>query len=350
MQELLQIVDIYKDYEGQSLLRGIDLVIHQGEILCLLGPSGSGKSTLLRIIAGLETASKGQVLWQGKSIDQVPVHQRNFGLMFQDYALFPHLNVYSNVAFGLRMRRKPEDFISRRVRQVLDLVGLASLKNRQVADLSGGEQQRVALARALAPEPRLLMLDEPLGALDRMLKDELSHELRTLLHQLEIPAVYVTHDQQEAFNVADRLAILHQGRIQQQGTAEEILGCPRSLWLAEFMGLNNHLEGTVTTIKPLQVATSQGLFGCVPAAGEFEKGQKVVLVLKSDHSRIATGHLRKNVVTGKVMDEVFQTDGFHTQLEAGLPRPITFFSSHPHKNGSQLQIFFPPESVLCYAE
>lgn len=350
MKELLTIRGIFKQFEGKDLLRGIDLTIHQGEIVCLLGPSGSGKSTLLRIIAGLEKAERGVVLWQGKSIETIPVHLRNFGLMFQDYALFPHLNVFSNVAFGLRMRKFSEDKISHRVTRVLKLVGLSSFKDRSVTDLSGGEQQRVALARALAPQPLLLMLDEPLGALDRKLKDDLSKELRVLLHELKIPSIYVTHDQQEAFNVSDRLAILHDGRILQEGTAEQVLSYPRSLWLAGFLGLNNQLTGRVKKISPLQVETSQGIFECHWADHPMRSGQTVVLVLKSDHSRLAGSGLRKNFVIGSVVDEVFQADGFHSQLVTPAGQTITYFSNRHHEINSILKIYYPPDSVLCYAK
>lgn len=350
MQELLTVSGIFKQFEGRNLLCGIDLSIHEGEIVCLLGPSGSGKSTLLRIIAGLENPEKGKILWNGESIENVPVHLRNFGLMFQDYALFPHLDVFSNVAFGLRMRKVNKVQVTKRVRQVLHLVGLSSFKNRKVTDLSGGEQQRVALARALAPQPRLLMLDEPLGALDRKLKDDLSKELRSLLHQLAIPAIYVTHDQQEAFNVADRLAILHEGKIAQEGTAEQILSRPRSLWLAGFFGLSNQLNGVVKKISPLLVETSQGIFECGWFDQQMKTGSKVVIVLKPNHSAPAQKGLQKNVIQGIVSDEVFQVDGFHTQLAIAKDKSITFFSRQHHEIGSMLKIHYPPDSVLCYAK
>jgi len=350
MQELLTLKNVTKQYEGRELLCGIDLSVQQGEILCLLGPSGSGKSTLLRIIAGLEKAEKGKIFWWGESIDEVPVHLRNFGLMFQDYALFPHLNVYSNIAFGLRMRKVPEDKIARRVKQVLDLVGLSSFKNRQVTDLSGGEQQRIALARALAPQPRLLMLDEPLGALDRKLKDELSKELRALLHQLSIPSIYVTHDQQEAFNVADRLAILHAGKIIQQGAAEEVISFPQSAWLADFLGLTNQLEGIVKKSSPLQVETPQGIFMCGWSSRPLNEGQTTLLVFKPDHSKLTRSSLPTNVVTGRVRDRVFQADGFHFQLDIGKNQFFTFYSRHYQAIGKSLKIYYPPDSVLAYAK
>lgn len=350
MQELLTIKSIYKEYEGRNLLCGVDLSVHEGEILCLLGSSGSGKSTLLRIIAGLEKAEKGQILWQKEPIDQIPVHLRNFGLMFQDYALFPHLDVFSNIAFGLRMRAMAEDKIASRVRQVLRLVGMSSFESRRVSDLSGGEQQRIALARALAPEPRLMMLDEPLGALDKKMKDELSRELRSLLHQLRIPSIYVTHDQQEAFNIADRLAILHEGLIHQQGSAQDILAFPRSLWLAKFLGLDNQLQGVVQKTSPLQVMTSHGLFYCHLSGQSLVNGQKVVLVLKPDHSRPIKGDINHNVVTGRVTDVTFQSDGFHIQVATGENQFISFFSRQQQKIGANIKIHYPVNSVLCYAK
>ena len=350
MQELLSIKSIYKEYEGKNLLCGVDLSVHEGEILCLLGASGSGKSTLLRIIAGLEKAEQGQILWRKEPIDEIPVHLRNFGLMFQDYALFPHLDVFSNIAFGLRMRAMTEEKIASRVKQVLSLVGMSSFKSRRVSDLSGGEQQRIALARALAPEPRLMMLDEPLGALDKKMKDELSKELRTLLHQLRIPSIYVTHDQQEAFNIADRLAILYEGLIHQQGSAREILAFPRSLWLAGFLGLDNQLQGAVQKTSPSQVMTSHGLFHCQKSDLPLVKGQKVVLVLKPDHSKPIKGDINHNVVTGRVTDVTFQSDGFHIQVATGENQFISFFSRQQQKIGAIIKIHYPVDSVLCYAK
>ncbi|HPX66060.1 MAG TPA: ABC transporter ATP-binding protein, partial [Anaerolineaceae bacterium] len=206
---MLSIRDIYKTYEGAPLLNGLSFDLAQGEIIALLGTSGSGKSTLLRIIAGLEKAESGAVYWDGVDLAQTPAHQRGFGLMFQDYALFPHRNVYENIVFGLRMQKRPEAEIEKIVGERLKSIRMESFAKRPVTELSGGEQQRVALARALAPDPRLLMLDEPLGALDRGLREELTKELRQTLRDSHKPVIYVTHDRQEAFGLADRLLILH---------------------------------------------------------------------------------------------------------------------------------------------
>ena len=192
---MLQLIDLFKAYEDKPLLSGISFSLDKGETICLLGPSGSGKSTLLRMIAGLESPDSGQILWDGKNLDLAPPHLRDFGLVFQDYALFPHIDVFSNIAFGLKMQNWSKPEIEKRANEMLDLVNLKSFKHRKVTDLSGGEQQRVALARALAPRPRLLMFDEPLGALDQALKEDLLNELRTILRRMDIPVIYVTHDQ-----------------------------------------------------------------------------------------------------------------------------------------------------------
>src|SRR5512144_505172 len=231
---MLEVRDIHKTYEAQPLLEGVSFTVSPAETVCLLGPSGSGKSTLLRIIAGLEAPESGQVIWDGKDLASTPAHLRDFGLVFQDYALFPHLTVAENVAFGLKMRALPRDQIASRVNETLEIVNLQPLASRQVTDLSGGEQQRVALARALAPRPRLLMFDEPLGALDRTLREDLLKELRTILRQTNIPAIYVTHDQEEAFALADRVLILHDGFILREGTPADVWANPETAFVAKF--------------------------------------------------------------------------------------------------------------------
>src|SRR5512135_216069 len=229
---MLDVVSITKSYEGKPLLRGISFTVGQDETVCLLGPSGSGKSTLLLIIAGLETPESGEVRWDGQNLASVPAHLRDFGLVFQDYALFPHLDVFDNIAFGLRMKHGSEDEVQARVHEVLDLVNLPGFEKRRVTELSGGEQQRVALARALAPRPRLLMFDEPLGALDRALREELLGQLRRILRETGLPALYVTHDQDEAFRIGDRLLLLHEGQIIREGSVPQVWADPRSAWVA----------------------------------------------------------------------------------------------------------------------
>ena len=218
---MLELRNLYKTYEGRPLLTDISFNVDTGETVCLLGGSGSGKSTLLRMIAGLEGQKSGEILFNGMDLVSTPPHLRDFGLVFQDYALFPHLDVNDNVAFGLKMRRIGQNEIAERVANSLELVNLKGFERRKVTDLSGGEQQRVALARALAIRPRLLMFDEPLGSLDKKLKDGLLTELRTILHETQIPAIYVTHDQEEAFSVADRILILYDGHIIREGTPAE---------------------------------------------------------------------------------------------------------------------------------
>ncbi len=239
---LLFVENIYKSFDNQPVLRGITFGVSQGAIVALLGPSGSGKSTLLRCIAGLEQPDRGAIWFDGQRIDTVPPHARGFGLMFQQYALFPHRTVAENVAFGLRMQGWPRDRIQQRVAEMLALVGLEGYESRDVLDLSGGEQQRVALARSLAPQPRLLMLDEPLGALDRALRDRLLDEVRGILKHVGVTALYVTHDQQEAFAVGDWLVLLHEGRIVQQGMPEMVYRRPETPFAAQFFGIENMLQ------------------------------------------------------------------------------------------------------------
>ena len=235
---MLRVAGLTVAYDGFTAVDAVDLEVADGEIVCILGPSGSGKSSLLRAVAGLEPDVRGAVSWDGDDLTRVQPHRRGFGLMFQDHALFPPRDVQGNVAFGLRMQRLPRPQIDARTADALALVGLADFERRRIRELSGGEQQRVALARALAAEPRLLMLDEPLGALDRALRERLVAELRALFVRLELTTLFVTHDHDEAFALADRLVVMHAGRIEQVGTPAEVWQRPANPFVARFLGWN----------------------------------------------------------------------------------------------------------------
>lgn len=258
---ILSINNISKSFGRTHALDRMSFDVDAGEIVALLGPSGCGKSTLLAIIAGLDAPDQGEVQWSGISILATPPHLREFGLMFQDFALFPHLNVYANIAFGLKMAHLAPPLIDQRVQEMLNTVGMPDVSTRDVNTLSGGEQQRVALARALAPHPRLLMLDEPLGSLDRNLRERLVAELQAILRQMHQTAIYVTHDQEEAFAIADRIILMNLGRIEQIGSPQEIYHDPANLFVARFLEMTNILPATVRRDNGLlQAITTMGNF------------------------------------------------------------------------------------------
>lgn len=229
---------VNKSYGDESLmLKNIDLTLARGTKLSVLGPSGCGKTSLLRIIAGLEPVDSGRILFNGRSLPEIPSHRRNFGYMFQDFALFPHMDVFGNVAFGLKMKKRPKPEIRARVDEMLALTGLDGYGNRSIYELSGGERQRVALARTLAPSPELLMLDEPLSALDRVLRQRLLADLTEIISGLNITTIFVTHDHEEAFSAGSTVMVMQRGEIVQQGTAEELIQRPSTPWVAEFLSL-----------------------------------------------------------------------------------------------------------------
>jgi thiamine transport system ATP-binding protein len=254
---MLSIENVSLRYEQVVALSGVSLDIHDGEVVAVLGASGSGKTSILRVVAGLERADTGRVLLDGVDLTPVPPHRRGIGLVFQEHVLFRHLDVAGNVAFGLRMRGDRTEAIERRVGELLDLVGLAGYENREVTTLSGGEQQRIALARALAPEPRVLLLDEPLGSLDRPLRERLLEDLATVFDKLRVTAIYVTHDQAEAFALGDRVAVMGSGRIEQVEAPDELWARPVSESVARFLGSGNVRDGAI--VRPEAVAVQRAL-------------------------------------------------------------------------------------------
>jgi ABC-type Fe3+/spermidine/putrescine transport system ATPase subunit len=284
---LLHVSHLSKAFDGKPTLDDVSFEVAAGEILCLLGPSGCGKTTLLRIIAGLETADSGTITCDGQDVQSIPVHQRHFGLMFQDFALFPHKNVWDNVIFGLRMQHLSDQQSQQLGTEALDLVGLQGFAPRNVHQLSGGERQRVALARSLAPKPKLLMLDEPLGALDRQLREELMIELRRILKAAHLTAIYVTHDQAEAFAVADRVAVLNAGRIEQIAAPAAVYTQPASEFVARFLGMPNVITGTVLSVAA-QVAVINTPIGLLHITTDrsLTPDQPVTLLIRSDAATI----------------------------------------------------------------
>ena len=334
---MLEVRNLFKSYDGKPLLKDISFQVGVGKTVCLLGASGSGKSTLLKIVAGLESPDSGSVLFDGHDLANTPPHLRDFGLVFQDYALFPHLDVYDNVAFGLKMRRMNQDEIAQRVANSLEMVNLTEFEKRQVTDLSGGEQQRIALARALAPRPRLLMFDEPLGALDRTLREDLLNELRKILHQTQIPAIYVTHDQEEAFAIADRLLILHDGIIVREGHPADVWSNPGSAFVARFLGLGNVMEGKAIGNKKVETAFGTFRIDCVHTHQKGDKVHVLVRPLTRVERSEPLGEGRRNAVNliqGIVTDILFQQERFKVTLDHGL----YFYLSESPKIGEKIAV------------
>jgi ABC-type Fe3+/spermidine/putrescine transport system ATPase subunit len=354
---LLEVVSVSKSFAGTPVLRDVSFCVDEAEVVCLLGPSGCGKTTLLRIVAGLELADAGQVTFDGKALDDVPVHRRGFGLMFQDYALFPHQNVMANVAFGLRVQGLSRRQIEARVADMLALVGLQGYEQRRVYDLSGGEQQRIALARSLAPGPRLLMLDEPLGSLDRALREELMNELRSILKQVGVTTIYVTHDQQEAFALADRVLIMKAGQIVQEGTPQAVYRHPASLWVAHFLGLTNLIAGRLAGVNPPQVDTPLGLL-TVAEAGQAAIGQEVTLLIRPEAANLlqkpAPADRESSVLSGTVRERSFRGGHFRVVVHHAAGIDLTFDlvpgADALPKAGDPIRLILNPQAISLLAE
>ena len=285
-KKLIQFKNIVKSYEdGKVVLKGIDLDIYENEFVTLLGPSGCGKTTLLRILGGFLQADQGEVLFDGQEISKLPPYKREINTVFQKYALFPHMNVYDNIAFGLKLKKEPKDIIEQKVKRMLKLVNLEEFADRSVTAMSGGQQQRIAIARALVNEPSVLLLDEPLGALDLKLRKEMQIELKHLQRELGITFIYVTHDQEEALTISDRIAIMNKGNIEQLGTAEEIYDTPKTKFAANFIGETNILTGFI--ISQDSDKTTVNLHNQILTVYDTEKkykdGQKICACVRPEN-------------------------------------------------------------------
>jgi ABC-type Fe3+/spermidine/putrescine transport system ATPase subunit len=301
---MLTLQNISVTLEDNPVLHNINLRVEDGEIFCLLGPSGCGKTTLLRVVAGLEEADEGVIRYDGEPINHLPANRRGFGLMFQSYALFPHMNVADNIMFGLKMRKYSREEAEARMREVLDIVELEGFEKRSVNKLSGGQQQRVALARSLAPNPRLLMLDEPLGSLDVGLSRQLLIELRQIIKRVGLTAIYVTHNQQEAFSIGDRVGVMNAGRIEQIGTARTLYTNPNTVFTAKFLGLTN--------IVPV-VDRTNGLVHTPVGNFHVERPASAVLI-HPDGVHLADPDT-PGALVGRLLERSFQGNTYRAQAE-----------------------------------
>ncbi len=306
MKKLIQFINIVKDFDGQIVLKGINLDIYENEFVTLLGPSGCGKTTLLRILGGFLEQNEGQVIFDNEEISKLPPYKRELNTVFQKYALFPHMNIYENIAFGLKIKKMSEDVIRQKVMTMLKLVNLEGYENRRIDQLSGGQQQRIAIARALVNEPKVLLLDEPLGALDLKLRKEMQIELKRIQQEVGITFIYVTHDQEEALTMSDKIVVMKEGEIQQVGSATDIYNEPENEYVANFIGDSNIIEGTM--LEDYKVEFDGKQFDCVDFG--FKKEETIDIVIRPEDIDIVTKN--KGKLNGKVKSVLFK--GVHNEV------------------------------------
>ena len=313
----VQFDNVQKSYDGENLVvKGFNLDIQKGEFITLLGPSGSGKTTCLMMLAGFETATHGDIRLDGKSINNIPPHKRGIGMVFQNYALFPHMTVAENLAFPLQVRKIPKADRDQRVKGALDMVQMGSFGGRRPSQLSGGQQQRIALARALVFEPEVVLMDEPLGALDKQLREHMQFEIKHLHERLGVTVVYVTHDQSEALTMSDRIAVFNDGIVQQLATPSDLYERPENAFVAQFIGENNKLMGTVKSIEngvaTVEFATGQQAQAlAVNCAGV---GKQTLCSIRPERVRLGD-KAGENAVDGKVLELIYLGDHIRCRME-----------------------------------
>ncbi len=307
-QEVIRLENVSKSFDGEQILKSINLSIKRNEFFTLLGPSGCGKTTMLRIIGGFESADDGSVFFDGVNINDVPPNKRHLNTVFQRYALFPHMNVYENVAFGLKIKKTPKNIIDQKVKEMLELINLKGYEKRSVTSLSGGQQQRVAIARALINEPEVLLLDEPLGALDLKLRKSMQTELKKIQQKLGITFIYVTHDQEEALTMSDTIVVMKDGEIQQMGTPVDIYNEPENAFVADFIGESNIIDGVMK--KDLLVNFSGKNFVCVDKG--FDENEPVDVVIRPEDIKFVSNP-SDGMLAGRVESVIFK--GVHYEMK-----------------------------------
>lgn len=324
-KKLIQFRNIVKEFDGQIVLKGVNLDIYENEFVTLLGPSGCGKTTLLRILGGFLDATEGEVIFDGEEISQVPPHKRELNTVFQKYALFPHMSVYQNIAFGLKIKKMSKDVIEQKVMKMLKLIGLEGFENKNVTLLSGGQQQRVAIARALVNEPKVLLLDEPLGALDLKLRKEMQYELKRIQQEVGITFIFVTHDQEEALTMSDKIVVMKDGEIQQVGTPQEIYNEPENRYVANFIGESNIIPAVM--LEDYKVKFDDIVFDCVDFG--FKDKQPVDVVIRPEDIDIVD--VKDGKMTGEVLSVLFKGVHYEVMVET-VPGTSVTVNMHVIRN------------------
>lgn len=355
----LSLEHITKKFPGrgqEGLVTAVDDVsidIGKGEFFTLLGPSGCGKTTTLRLIAGFEFPTDGRIMLDGQRLDDVPPNKRDMAMVFQSYAIFPHLNVFENIAYGLRIKKLSNDEIRRRVGSLMALTKLTGLENRMPNQMSGGQQQRVSLARALVVEPKVLLFDEPLSNLDAKLREEMRFEIRDLQRRLNITSIYVTHDQEEALALSDRIAVMNRGKLAQLGTPEEIYERPRSKFVADFIGLANFLPVHIDAVQEHQVRVSVGNVPLqVSAIARAEPGTSGLVFIRPSDVKIVNGSVTENVLPGQVIKVTYLGEKFDYRVRVGDSAELRVQTDNPtrYAEGDNVRLYLPAEHARLIGE
>ncbi len=337
LNKLIEIQDLNKSFDDNLVLKSINLYIRENEFITLLGPSGCGKTTLLRILAGFEQADSGRVFFNGNLLDEIPPHDRPINTVFQRYALFPHLDVYHNIAFGLKLKKTPKKEMDEQVKEVLRLVKLEGFENRNIKTLSGGQQQRVAIARAVINKPKLLLLDEPLAALDLKLRQDMQYELKEMQKALGITFVFVTHDQEEALTMSDTVVVMNEGEILQIGTPQDIYNEPKNRFIASFIGESNIIPGVM---KKDYLVNFEGFdFECVDKG--FNENEEIEVVLRPEDIELKKAN---GGINGVVTDIIFK--GVHYEIIVDVNnKEYVVHSTDPQLVGNKVSLLFDKEDI-----